>query len=219
MQRVQLLGRGWGMRGLWGSSPCTLEWAPPWALQVGTSLWELRVGGRSSRRRDHEAAHSAPTSGGRIWTWSCGGRMRCWACTASRTLRAGSRGSTALGTRVSSWPCTWRWSIPLCLAWQAMATWAHHCLHCTYLGSRWWALRAGQAVPGPHHGHVSAVSEAPGQFPWHHPSSEKSSYQSKGELATQGRKERWRCWWPWGLLLHCFFLPLWLKFITFTKFQ
>ena len=134
--------------------------------------------------------------------------MRCWACTASRTLRAGSRGSIALGTQVSSWPCTWRWSIPLSLDWQATVAWAHHCLHCTYLESHWWALRAGQTVPGSHHGHVSAVSEAPGQFPWHHPSSEKSSYQSKGELATQGRRERWRCWWPWGLLLHFLFATL-----------
>ena len=46
------------MHGFWGSSPCTLEWAPPWALQVGNSLWELQVGSRPSRRQDHEAAHS-----------------------------------------------------------------------------------------------------------------------------------------------------------------
>lgn len=45
---------------LWGSSPCSLEWAPPWALQVGTSLWELRVGGRLSRHQEHRAAHPLP---------------------------------------------------------------------------------------------------------------------------------------------------------------
>ena len=45
------------MHGLWGSSPCSVEWVPPWALQVGTSLWELRVGGRLLRHQDHGAAH------------------------------------------------------------------------------------------------------------------------------------------------------------------